>query len=225
MLIIEDDPEMGAGLEEYFGLKGFDVTRATDGDRGLQLISTLPEYDVVLLDVMLPKKDGFEVLREARKAGVGSPVVMLTVKGHEDDKLQGFDLGADDYVTKPFSAEELSARVNAVLRRTNSPAQGPMEKYRFDDLEVNFSNHTAHRGEDEIQFTALEFDILKYFILHRGRTVSRKQLLRDVWGISGDITTRTIDRHVASLRKKIERDPDDPMYIETVYGIGYKFSG
>lgn len=225
MLIIEDDPEMGAGLEEYFGLKGFDVTRATDGDRGLQLISTLPEYDVVLLDVMLPKKDGFEVLREARKAGVGSPVVMLTVKGHEDDKLQGFDLGADDYVTKPFSAEELSARVNAVLRRTKSPAQGPMEKYSFDDLEVNFSNHTAHRGQDEIQFTALEFDILKYFIQHRGRTVSRKQLLRDVWGISGDITTRTIDRHVASLRKKIERDPDDPVYIETVYGIGYKFSG
>ena len=225
MLIIEDDPEMGAGLEEYFELKGFDVARATDGDRGLQLISTLPEYDVVLLDVMLPKKDGFEVLREARKAGVDSPVIMLTVKGHEDDKLQGFDLGADDYVTKPFSAEELSARVNAVLRRTKSPAQGPMEKYSFDDLEVNFSNHTAHKSGDEIQFTALEFDILKYFIQHRGRTVSRKQLLRDVWGISGDITTRTIDRHVASLRKKIEPDPDDPTYIETVYGIGYKFAG
>ncbi len=225
MLIIEDDPEMGSGLEEYFDLKGFDVTRATDGDRGLQLISTLPEYDVVLLDVMLPKKDGFEVLREARKAGVASPVVMLTVKGHEDDKLQGFDLGADDYVTKPFSAEELSARVNAVLRRTKSPAQGPMEKYDFDDLEVNFSNHTAHRDGTEIQFTALEFDILRYFIQHRGRTVSRKQLLRDVWGISGDITTRTIDRHVASLRKKIERDPDDPNYIQTVYGIGYKFTG
>ena len=225
MLIIEDDPEMGAGLEEYFELKGFDVSRATDGERGLQLISTLPEYDVVLLDVMLPKKDGFEVLREARKAGVDSPVVMLTVKGHEDDKLQGFDLGADDYVTKPFSAEELSARVNAVLRRTKSPAQGPMEKYSFDDLEVNFSNHTAYRSGDEIQFTALEFDILKYFIQHRGRTVSRKQLLRDVWGISGDITTRTIDRHVASLRKKIEPDPDDPTYIETVYGIGYKFAG
>lgn len=224
MLIIEDDPEMGSGLEEYFDLKGFDVTRATDGDRGLQLISTLPEYDVVLLDVMLPKKDGFEVLREARKAGVDAPVVMLTVKGHEDDKLQGFDLGADDYVTKPFSAEELSARVNAVLRRTKSPAQGPMEKYDFDDLEVNFSNHTARRDGTEIQFTALEFDILRYFIQHRGRTVSRKQLLRDVWGIPGDITTRTIDRHVASLRKKIERDPDDPDYIQTVYGIGYKFT-
>src|SRR5690606_29577687 len=174
---------------------------------------------------MLPNKDGFEVLREARKAGVASPVVMLTVKGHEYDKLQGFDLGADDYVTKPFNADELSARVNAVLRRTKSPAQGPMDRYRFADLEVNFSNHTAYRGDEEIQFTALEFDILRYFIQHRGRTVSRKQLLRDVWGISGDITTRTIDRHVASLRKKIERDPDEPTYIETVYGIGYKIAG
>lgn len=223
MLIIEDDAEMGAGLQEYFGLKGFDVVLATDGQEGLQRMSSLPEFDVVLLDVMMPKKDGFEVLREARRAGVDSPVIMLTVKGHEEDKLQAFDIGADDYVTKPFSAEELAARVKAVLRRTKLPSEGPMEQYSFGDLEVNFSNHTARRNGDEIQFTALEFDILKYFIQHRGRTVSRKQLLRDVWGISGDITTRTIDRHVASLRKKIEPDPDDPSYIETVYGIGYKF--
>ncbi len=223
MLIIEDDAEMGAGLQEFFEVKGYDVTRADDGEEGLLLITTLPEYEVVLLDVMLPRKDGFELLREARRAGVDSPVIMLTVKGHEDDKLQAFDIGADDYVTKPFSAEELAARVKAVLRRTKLPAEGPMEKYTFDDLEVNFSNHTAHRKGVEIQFTALEFDILKYFVQHRGRTVSRKQLLRDVWGISGDITTRTIDRHVASLRKKIEPDPDEPSYIETVYGIGYKF--
>ena len=225
MLIIEDDPEMGAGLEDYFDLKGFDVTRAVDGDRGLQLISTLPAYDIVLLDVMLPKKNGFEILREARKAGVTSPVILLTVKGHEDDKLQGFDLGADDYVTNPFSADELAARVRAVLKRSKPASEGPMDRYQFGNLEVNFSNHTAKASEDEVQFTALEFDILKYFIQHRGRTVSRKQLLRDVWGISGDITTRTIDRHVASLRKKIESDPDNPIYIETVYGIGYKFIG
>lgn len=225
MLIVEDDAEMGAGLQEFFELKGFNVTCATDGDRGYQLITTLPEYDVVLLDVMLPRKNGFEILREARKAGVDAPVIMLTVKGHEDDKLQGFDLGADDYVTKPFSADELDARVKAVLRRTKSTADGPMDVYHFGDVEVNFSNHTARTERDEIQFTALEFDILQYFIKHRGRTVSRKQLLRDVWGISGDITTRTIDRHVASLRKKIEPDPEDPSYIETVYGIGYKFVG
>jgi DNA-binding response OmpR family regulator len=225
MLIVEDDPEMGMGLEDYFELKGYTVTRAIDGDKALQLMTTLPAYDIVLLDVMLPKRNGFEILREARKAGVGSPVVMLTVKGGESDKLQGFDLGADDYVTKPFSAEELSARIKAVLKRTQPPSEAPMEVFRFGDLEVNFSNHTALRQGEDVQFTALEFDILRYFIQHRGRTVSRKQLLRDVWGISGDITTRTIDRHVASLRKKIESDPNIPEFIETVYGIGYKFIG
>jgi DNA-binding response OmpR family regulator len=225
MLIVEDDPEMGMGLEDFFTLKGCDVVRAVEGEQALQLMSTLPAFDIVLLDVMLPKKNGFDVLREARKAGVATPVLMLTVKGHEEDKLHGFGLGADDYVTKPFSAEELAARVKAVLRRSSAPAEGPMDIYRFGDVEVNFSNHTAHADNEEIQFTALEFDILRYFIEHRGRTVSRKQLLRDVWGISGDITTRTIDRHVASLRKKIEPDPNVPKYIETVYGIGYKFIG
>lgn len=223
MLIVEDDPEMGMGLEDFFSMKGFDVTRVTDGEEALQKITALPPFDVVLLDVMLPAKDGFEVLREARQAGVDSPVIMLTVKGQEQDKIQGFDLGADDYVTKPFSAEELEARVRAVLKRHREPAEPPMEQYTFGDITVDFENHTAERNGEELQFTALEFDILKYFIKHRGRTVSRKQLLRDVWGISGDITTRTIDRHVASLRKKVETDPSEPDHIETVYGIGYKF--
>ena len=225
MLIVEDDPEMGMGLEDFFSLKGYSVTRAVEGEDALQKMVLLPPYDVVLLDVMLPNKNGFDVLREARKAGVDSPVLMLTVKSQEDDKLQGFGLGADDYVTKPFSSDELAARVRAVLRRSTLPAEAPMDIYRFGDVVVNFSSHTAYEDEQEIQFTALEFDILRYFISHRGRTVSRKQLLRDVWGISGDITTRTIDRHVASLRKKIEPDPTEPKYIETVYGIGYKFIG
>lgn len=225
MLIVEDDPEMGMGLEDFFSLKGYQVTRAQEGEDALQKMMLLPPYDIVLLDVMLPKKNGFDVLRDARKAGVDSPVLMLTVKGQEDDKIQGFGLGADDYVTKPFSADELAARVKAVLRRSSAPADAPMDVFRFGNVEVNFSNHTARSESDEIQFTALEFDILRYFIEHRGRTVSRKQLLRDVWGISGDITTRTIDRHVASLRKKIEPDPAVPNYIETVYGIGYKFVG
>ncbi len=225
MLIVEDDPEVGMGLEEFFSFKGYHVKRALEGDQALQLMTLLPPYDVVLLDVMLPKKNGFDVLREARKAGVSSPVLMLTVKGQEEDKIQGFGLGADDYVTKPFNADELAARVGAVLRRSRPAPEAPMEVYRFGDVEVNFSSHTAIENGEEIQFTGLEFDILKYFIEHRGRTVSRKQLLRDVWGISGDITTRTIDRHVASLRKKIEPDATQPLYIETVYGIGYKFIG
>lgn len=225
LLIVEDDPEMGMGLEKFFSLKGYDVARVTDGEKAVKKMTRLPPYDVVLLDVMLPNKDGFEVLRETRKAGVDSPVIMLTVKGQEEDKLRGFELGADDYVTKPFNAEELAARVQAVLRRSQPSGDEPEDVYTFGDVEVDLSNHTAQRGDEEIEFTALEFDILDYFIQHRGRTVSRKQLLRDVWGISGDITTRTIDRHVASLRKKIEEDPTEPEYIETVYGIGYKFVG
>lgn len=225
MLIVEDDPEMGMGLEDYFNLKGFDVTRATDGEHGSELLLDGPAYDIILLDVMLPKKNGFEILHEAREAGVEAPVLMLTVKSQQEDKLEGLYGGADDYVTKPFSVEELSARVKAVLKRSNAPSKAPMDVYRFGEVEVNFSNHTAHRGDEEIEFTALEFDILRYFIQHRNRTLSRKQLLRDVWGISGDVTTRTIDRHVASLRKKVEPDPDVPQFIETVYGIGYKFVG
>jgi DNA-binding response OmpR family regulator len=223
ILIVEDDPEVGTGLEDFFSIKGYDVTRATDGAQGMQQITTLPPYDVVLLDVMLPEKDGFDILREARKAGVDSPVIMLTVKGQDKHKIRGFDLGADDYVTKPFNAEELAARVRAVLERSRS-SEVSDDAYTFGDVKVDFENHTAEKDGEEVEFTSLEFDILEYFINHRGRTVSRKQLLRDVWGISGDITTRTIDRHVASLRKKIEPDPTEPQYIETVYGIGYKFA-
>ncbi len=226
MLIVEDDPEVGTGLEDFFSLKGYSVERALEGDQALQLMTTLPAYDIVLLDVMLPKKNGFDVLREARRAGVASPVLVLTVRGKEEDRMQGFGLGADDYLTKPFSAEELAARVKAVLKRSSrTAAEAPMDVYRFGDVTINFTNHTAHMGAEEVVFTALEFAILRYFIEHRGRTVSRKQLLRDVWGISGEITTRTIDRHVASLRKKIEPDALAPRYLETVYGIGYKFSG
>jgi DNA-binding response OmpR family regulator len=225
ILIVDDDPEVGDGLEDFFSIKGYDVSRAADGETALQEITTLPPYDVVLLDVMLPEKDGFEILREARKAGVDSPIIMLTVKRQDKHKLRAFDLGADDYVTKPFNAEELAARVRAVLKRSREEGEYNGNRYSFGNITVDFDNHTARKSGDEVEFTSLEFDILEYFINHRGRTVSRKQLLRDVWGISGDITTRTIDRHVASLRKKIEPDPTDPEYIETVYGIGYKFVG
>jgi DNA-binding response OmpR family regulator len=223
LLIVEDDPEVGTGLEDYFSLKDYDVTRVEDGETALQEITTLPPYDVILLDVMLPEKDGFEVLREARKSGVDSPIIMLTVKSESKHKLRGFDLGADDYVTKPFDAEELAARVRAVLQRSHDRRREVGNVYTFEDFTIDFTEETATKDGEEVEFTDLEFDILEYFINHRGRTVSREQLLRNVWGISGDITTRTIDRHVASLRKKIEPDPDEPTYIQTVYGIGYKF--
>jgi DNA-binding response OmpR family regulator len=224
LLIVDDDPEV-TGLEDFFSVKGYAVSHAADGETALQEITSLPPYDVVLLDVMLPGKDGFEVLREARQSGVDSPVIILTAQSKDEHKLRGFDLGADDYVTKPFSAEELAARVRAVLRRSRPDDEESGDAYTFGDVTVDFSDRTARRSGEAVDFTDLEFDILEYFIDHRGRTVSRKQLLRDVWGISGDITTRTIDRHVASLRKKVEPDPTDPRYIETVYGIGYKFVG
>jgi len=224
LLIVEDDPEVGTGLADYFSLKGYDVTRVTEGETALQEITALPPYDIVLLDVMLPEKDGFEILREVRKAGVDSPIILLTVKSESKHKLRGFDLGADDYVTKPFDTEELAARVRAVLQRTHMESPEVGDVFTFDEYTIDFTEETARKDGTDIEFTDLEFDILEYFINHRGRTVSREQLLRDVWGISGDITTRTIDRHVASLRKKIEPNPDEPTYIQTVYGIGYKFA-
>jgi DNA-binding response OmpR family regulator len=227
ILVVEDDPDVGKGIEDFLSIKGYDVERVTNGDDALQEMTMLPPYDVILLDIMLPEKDGFEVLREARKSGVDSPVIMLTAKSESKHKLRGFDLGADDYVTKPFDAEELAARVRAVLQRSRGQNELPDvgDVFTFDDYTVDFTDETATRDGEEIEFTDLEFEILEYFINHRERTVSRKQLLRDVWGISGDITTRTIDRHVAALRKKLEPDPDDPTYIQTVYGIGYKFVG
>lgn len=223
LLIAEDDPDVGDGLEERFSRKGYHVHRTTDGEDALHKITTLPPYDLVLLDVRMPERNGFEVLRQAREAGVDSPVIMLTVKDKHQHKIRGFDLGADDYITKPFDVKELEARVQAVLDRSASGTPETDDLYSFGGITVNFSEESVTRDGGDVKFTDLEFDLLSYLIEHRGRTVSREQLLRDVWEISGDITTRTIDRHVTSLRKKIEPESDSPTYIETVYGIGYKF--
>ena len=226
MLIVEDDETIGTDLESFFSKKGYDVSWIKEGEKAVKLLTSKPGFDIAVLDLGLPKKDGFEVIKDTRKAGVDTPILILSAKTSERDKLHGFDLGADDYVTKPFSTKELAARCRVILRRNNnSNADAQLDRYSFDDIQINFSSHTAHKKNTELQFTALEFSIIHYFIQYRGRTVSRRQLLRDVWGIDEDITTRTIDRHVASLRKKIENDPTDPQYIQTVYGIGYKFSG
>lgn len=222
MLIVEDDPDVGMGLQDFFELKGYDVALANDGEKATDMIRQ-NEYDVVLLDVMLPKKNGFEVLRESQELGVTTPVLMLTARGQQEDILQGFGLGVDDYVTKPFNAEELAARVKAILQRALPPDKAPMNIYQIGDVEINFTTHEARRGDEEVNFTALEYDILRYLIQNRGRTVTRRQLLRDVWGIDQEIITRTVDRHIASVRKKIEPDPNEPTHIETVYGLGYRF--
>lgn len=222
MLIVEDDQDVGIGLQDFFDLKGYDVALAKDGEEAMRHIKER-EYDIVLLDIMLPKKNGFDVLEESQELGVTAPVLMLTAKGEQEDILRGFGLGAEDYVTKPFNAEELAARVRAILQRTQPPDKTPMSVYRIGDVEINFTTHEAVRGDEEVNFTALEFDILRYLIQNRGRTVTRRQLLRDVWGIEQEIITRTVDRHIASVRKKIEPDPNEPEHIETVYGLGYRF--
>ena len=225
MLIVEDDENIGTDLETFFSKKGYDVSWTQEGDKAIRLLTNKPGFDIVVLDLGLPKKNGFEVLKDVRQSGIDIPILILSAKSSEKDILHGFDLGADDYVTKPFSSEELAARCRVILRRNRVSSNASLDRYMFDDIEINFSSHTAHKNGDELQFTALEFSIIHYFIQYRGRTVSRRQLLRDVWGIDEEITTRTIDRHVASLRKKLENDPTDPQYIQTVYGIGYKFTG
>lgn len=225
MLIVEDDPDIRMGLREYFDMEGYEVETAEDGEVALEAMKNAEQCDVVLLDIMLPKKDGFEVLREAQEMGFSAPVLVLTAKGEQEAKLKGFGLGADDYITKPFNVEELAARVKAILQRTMPPDKAPMDVYQIGDVEINFTTHEAHRNGEEVNFTALEFDILRYLIQYRGQTVTRKQLLRDVWGIDEEIITRTIDRHMASVRKKIEPDPSSPEHIKTVYGIGYRFEG
>ena len=223
MLIVEDDADILMGLEEYFELEDYEVQTAEDGEEALRKMKDMDKCDVVLLDVMLPEKDGFEVLEESQEMGFSAPILMITARGEQESKLKGFGLGADDYVTKPFNVEELAARVKAILQRTMPPSEAPMDIYEIGNVEVNFTTHEAYSDGEELNFTALEFDILRYLIQHKGRTVTRKQLLRDVWGIDENIITRTIDRHMASVRKKIEPDPSDPTYIETVYGIGYRF--
>ena len=224
MLIVDDDPDVGDALQDFFEHQDYVVTRAMDGDEGLRtMLDKADEIDLVLLDVTLPGKSGFEVLEAAQDAGFDAPIMMLTGRGEQENVLKGFGLGADDYIVKPPNSDELLARVRAVLQRTMPPDRTPMDKTRIGDVEINFSTHEANRDGEAVAFTALEFDILRYLILNRGKTVTRRQLLTDVWGIEQEIVTRTIDRHMASVRKKIEPDPAVPMYIETVYGIGYRF--
>lgn len=223
LLIVEDDSEMREGLRGFFEIEGYRVTLAGDGEDALSMLRNDPEFDLVILDVMLPKKTGFDVLREVQVASQKVPVVLMTALGEQEHIIRGFKLGADDYVVKPFSADVLSARVKAILSRSQPPATAPMDIIRFGDVTVNFSSHEAQRGAEDLHLTALEFDLLRYLIQNEGRTVSRRTLIRDVWGVQGDLITRTVDRHVASLRKKIEPDQHNPQHIHTVYGTGYRF--
>jgi two-component system alkaline phosphatase synthesis response regulator PhoP len=225
ILVIEDEPQMLLGLRDNLELEGYEVATASDGDEGLQKAASF-QPDLVILDVMLPRKNGFDVCRELRARGTATPVVMLTARNQETDKVLGLELGADDYVTKPFSITELLARVRAVLRRAGTrPSGTPADSYRIGDLEIDFRMHQARRGKQRVEFTAREFELLRYFVTHIGQVVTREQILNEVWGYEEFPTTRTIDNFVAKLRQKIERAPHAPEHILTIHGSGYKFVG
>ena len=223
VLIVEDDQAMAVALRDGFTYEGYAVQVARDGATGLRM-ATEKGHDLVILDVMLPRMSGLDVCRQLRSAGNGTPIIMLTARGQEIDKVLGLKTGADDYVTKPFSFLELMARVEAVLRRA-SKATETVESAQFGDVEVNFKSFEASKGGRALDLSPREFKMLKYFVEHRGEVVTRDQLLDHVWGYEGLPLTRTVDMHIAKLRQKIEDTPSDPRHIITVHRVGYKFTG
>jgi len=221
ILVVEDDPAIALGLEDDLRLEGYDVEVATDGRTGSQKARE-QAFDLIVLDVMLPQKDGFEVCREIRRAGIKTPILLLTARGEETEKLLGFELGADDYVTKPFSPREVRARIKALLRRAGA---GEQEIYRFGDAEVDLPRCEFRRAGRVVELTPTEFQLLTFFIRKKGRTLSREQLLNEVWGPDVHTTDRVIDTHIVNLRRKIEPHPEKPEYLVSVRAIGYRFDG
>ena len=221
ILIVEDEPAIALALEDDLGLEGHEVEVVSDGESASRAARER-EFDAILLDVMLPNKDGYEVCREVRRAGVRTPILMLTAKIQEAEKVMGLDLGADDYLTKPYSRHELRARVRALLRRA---APDTPDIYRFGDVEVDFSRAELRRGGARVDLTPLEFKLMGAFVKGRGRVFTRQQLLDSAWGRELAVTERVVDNQVLNLRRKVEADPGRPRYITGVRGIGYRFDG
>jgi DNA-binding response OmpR family regulator len=221
ILIIEDDPGIQLSLTDEFLSEGYVVSAADDGEEGLKLVRD-QRPDLIILDLMLPVLDGYEVCKQLRKEGDNTPIIMLTVKDKEIDKVLGLELGADDYVTKPFSLRELLARVKSILRRVDKPAI-ELIHYKIGDIELNFKKYEAHKRGHKIDFTLLEFQMLKLLVEKIGQVISRDDFLDQIWGENNLVVTeRTIDSHMANIRKKIEDDPSNPKYILSVRGVGYK---
>jgi two-component system alkaline phosphatase synthesis response regulator PhoP len=223
LLLVEDEPGLVLTLTDRLAREGYAVETSADGESGLERAAS-EAFDLVVLDVMLPRMDGFEVLRELRRRNVETPIIMLTARGQVVDKVVGLKLGADDYVTKPFEMMELLARIEAKLRRAPSKPH-PAEGHQFGDIRVDFRRAEVTRGNAPLELSAREFQLLRYFIEHRGATLTREELLNEVWGYNAMPSTRTVDVHVAWLRQKIEPTPRHPQYILTVHGMGYKFAG
>jgi two-component system, OmpR family, alkaline phosphatase synthesis response regulator PhoP len=224
ILLVEDEPGLVLTLSDRLAREGYRVETAADGEAALRLASGEP-FDLVLLDVMLPKMNGFDVCRALRQRGVDTPVIMLTARGQVLDKVVGLKLGADDYLTKPFEAAELLARIEARLRRAPAAAAASPDTYAFGGVQVDFRRAELTRDGTPLELSAREFQLLRYFIAHRGAVLSREELLNEVWGYHAMPSTRTVDVHVAWLRQKIEPNPRHPQFILTVHGLGYKFVG
>lgn len=221
ILIVEDEPQMVRGLEDNLRFEGYHTLAADNGKDGLKLAAS-EAPDLILLDIAMPEMSGWDVLRGLRQRGIDAPVIMLTARGAEVDRVLGLELGADDYVTKPFSLRELLARVRAVLRRPG-PRQR-FEEFAFGDIRLHLRARQVFRAGKEVQLTRKEFDLLRYLVEHRGEVLTRDRLLDEVWGYERFPTTRTVDTHILRLRQKFERDPERPVYIQTVHGQGYRFA-
>ena len=223
ILVVEDEPGIALGLEDDLRLEGWDVELVADGAVASKRARE-QQFDLILLDVMLPGKDGFDICRELRRAGLRTPIIMMTAKSQEAEKVLGLDLGADDYVTKPFSPKELRARIRAALRR-NSGAPQSADVYRFGNMELDPERCELRRAGTVIETTTTEFKLLNVFVHHRGRVLSREKLLDEAWGQGTFLTDRVVDNHIVALRKKIEEDPAQPRYLISVRGFGYRFDG
>ena len=219
ILVIEDDPAILRGLADNLGCESHEVLTAADGEHGYSLART-GKPDLILLDLMLPRMSGYELCRKLRAESVTTPIVMLTARGDEADRVVGLDLGADDYITKPFSVRELLARIRAVLRRAQAQSALPAE-LRFGDVIVDFRRYEARKGGQAVELTRKEFGLLRLLAARSGEAVTRDDLLNEVWGYDATPTTRTVDNHVASLRAKLEDNPSDPRHLFTVHGVGY----
>jgi len=221
ILIVDDEPEIVRGLEDNLRFDGYQTAAATNGQEALALALT-GAPDLILLDIMMPRMSGWDVCRALREKGIEVPVIMLTARGEEVDRVRGLELGADDYVTKPFSLRELLARVRAVLRRPG--ARGQFEEFTFGEVRIRPRVRQVFKAGEEVRLTRKEFDLLVFLVAHRGEVITRERLLDEVWGYERFPTTRTVDTHILRLRKKFEADADQPVWILTLHGHGYKFA-
>ena len=224
ILLVEDEAGLVVTLTDRLSSEGYAVEGARDGDKAVVRARTEP-FDLIILDVMLPKKSGFDVCRDIRQMGVQTPILMLTARTQLMDRVLGLKLGADDYLAKPFEMMELLARIEALLRRAPPPAGASLETYRFGDIQVDFRKAEVAQHGQPVEMSALEFQLLRYLIGHRGAVLSRNELLDEVWGYDAIPSTRTVDVHIAWLRQKVEPNPRHPQFILTVHGMGYKFVG